>query len=180
MQPANSCDLFSILEQVTDPRGRQGHRHSFDAMLAAIICGTLCGIHSMRMIASWVRQLDPSTFHWLGFKRTPSCANTYSTLLEMIDPEEFEQAIRDWIQTLLKWYRSHWGIENRLYWVRDETFGEDRCRVRSGNARQVLAAIRNLTINWLRSQEIGKIAESLRKNAWNPQRFFTQIGKPNF
>ena len=83
-------------------------------------------------------------------------------------------------ETLLKWYRGHWGIENRLHWVRDETFGEDRCRVRSGNAPQVLAAIRNLTISWLRSQGIAKIAESLRENAWNPQRFFTQIGKPNF
>jgi len=47
-----------------------------------------------------IRRLDPSTFHWLGFKRTPPCANTDSTLLETIDPEEFEQAIRDWIQTL--------------------------------------------------------------------------------
>jgi len=100
MQLANSCDLFSILEQVTDSRGRQRQRHTFDAMLAAIICGTLCGIRSMRMIAKWVRQLEPSTFHWLGFKRTPPCANTYSDLLKMIDPEEFEQAIRDWIQTL--------------------------------------------------------------------------------
>jgi len=83
-------------------------------------------------------------------------------------------------ETLLKWNRGHWGIENCLHWVRDETFGEDRCRVRSRNAPQVLAAIRNLVINWLRSQGINTIAESLRKNAWNPQRFFTKIGKPNF
>ncbi len=100
MRPAHSCDLFSILEHVTDPRGRQGQRHTFNAMLAAIICGTLCGIRSMRMIAKWVRRLEPDTFHWLGFKRTPPCANTYSDLLQRIDPEEFEQAIRDWIQTL--------------------------------------------------------------------------------
>ena len=51
MSPANSCDLFSILEQVTDPRGRQGQRHTFYAMLTAIICGTLSGVRSMRMIA---------------------------------------------------------------------------------------------------------------------------------
>ena len=83
-------------------------------------------------------------------------------------------------ETLLKWNRGHWGIENRLHWVRDETFGEDRSRVRSGNAPQLLASIRNLAINWLRSQGIDRIAESLRENCWNPQRFFAKMGKPNF
>jgi len=53
MSPANSCDLFSILEQVTDPRGRQGQRHTFHAMLASIICATLCGIREMRTIARY-------------------------------------------------------------------------------------------------------------------------------
>jgi hypothetical protein len=100
MQPADSCDLFSILDQITDHRGRQGQRHTFNAMLAAIICGTLSGIRSMRMIAKWVRQLEPSTYHWLGFKRIPPCANTYTDLLKEICPEEFEQAIREWTRTL--------------------------------------------------------------------------------
>jgi len=100
MHPANSCDLFSILDQVTDPRGRQGQRHTFKAMMAAIICGTLCGERSMRMIAKWVRQLDPSTFHWLGFKQTPPCANTYTDLLKKICSIQFEQAIREWTLTL--------------------------------------------------------------------------------
>ena len=100
MQPADLCDLFSILDQITDHRGRQGQRHTFNAMLAAIICGTLSGIHSMRMIAKWVRQLERSTYHWLGFKRIPPCANTYTDLLKKICPEEFEQAIREWMCTL--------------------------------------------------------------------------------
>jgi hypothetical protein len=69
-------------------------------MLAAIICATLCGIREMRTIAKWVRQLEPSTFHWLGFTRTPPCANTYTNLLKVICPEEFEQAVREWTQTL--------------------------------------------------------------------------------
>ena len=40
--------------------------------------------------------------------------------------------------------RGHWGIENRLHWVRDATLGEDACRVRSGAAPQVMAALRLL------------------------------------
>ncbi len=38
------------------------------------------------------------------------------------------------------------GIENRLHYVRDETLGEDRCRVRSRAAPQLLAAIRNAVV----------------------------------
>ena len=33
--------------------------------------------------------------------------------------------------------------------MRDETLGEDRCRVRKGNAAQVLAAIRNACVHLL-------------------------------
>ena len=100
MPPADERGLFAALEQVADPRGRQGQRHTFNAMLAAIICATLCGVREMRTIAKWVRQLEPSTFHWLGFTRKPPCANTYTNLLKEICPDEFEQAIREWTQTL--------------------------------------------------------------------------------
>jgi len=51
--------------------------------------------------------------------------------------------------TLLQLTRDHWGIENRLHYVRDVTFGEDACRVRTGHAPQNLAAIRNLAITLL-------------------------------
>ena len=40
--------------------------------------------------------------------------------------------------------RGHWGIENRLHWVRDVTFDEDRCPIRTGAAPQAVAACRNL------------------------------------
>ena len=38
---------------------------------------------------------------------------------------------------LLSLSRGHWGIENRLHWVRDVTFDEDRSQVRTGAAPQV-------------------------------------------
>lgn len=46
--------------------------------------------------------------------------------------------------------RAHWGIENRLHWVRDATFGEDAGRTRSRTAPQVLAAFRNTVLTCLR------------------------------
>jgi predicted transposase YbfD/YdcC len=50
---------------------------------------------------------------------------------------------------LLRLVRDHWRIENCLHWVRDMTLGEDACRVRKGNAPQVLAALRNAVVHLL-------------------------------
>jgi predicted transposase YbfD/YdcC len=50
---------------------------------------------------------------------------------------------------LLALVREHWRIENCLHYVRDVTLGEDACRVRKGNAPQVLAALRNAVVHLL-------------------------------
>jgi predicted transposase YbfD/YdcC len=68
-------------------------------------------------------------------------------------------------QELLALWRGHWGIENRVHWVRDVTFDEDRCQVRSGAAPQVLAACRNLVIGLLRVAGNANIAAALRRCA---------------
>ena len=47
---------------------------------------------------------------------------------------------------LLELNRGHWGIENRLHYVRDVTMGEDASRIRKGVAPQVMAALRNSVI----------------------------------
>jgi predicted transposase YbfD/YdcC len=51
---------------------------------------------------------------------------------------------------LLGLVRDHWRVENCSHYVRDVTLKEDACRVRSGNAPQVLAALRNTVIHLLR------------------------------
>lgn len=40
----------------------------------------------------------------------------------------------------------HWSVENLTHYVRDITFGEDRSRLRTGNAPQILTAFRNLAV----------------------------------
>jgi predicted transposase YbfD/YdcC len=49
-------------------------------------------------------------------------------------------------QRLLELNRGHWSIENRSHYVRDVSFGEDRSRLRTGHAPQIMAAFRNLAI----------------------------------
>ena len=72
MPPADARGLFAALEQVSDPRGRQGQRHPFTAMLAGVVCATLCGARGFKPIAQWLRAQAPATWHWLGFKRKPT------------------------------------------------------------------------------------------------------------
>lgn len=77
---------------------------------------------------------------------------------------------------MLQWWRGHWGIENRLHWVRDETFGEDASRIRLGGAPQFLAAIRNSAISLLRSLGATNIAAALRENACKVDHTLTKLG----
>lgn len=52
--------------------------------------------------------------------------------------------------------RSHWCIENKLYWVLDIAFREDDSRVRQGNAAQNLAVLRHMALNLLRQEKTAK------------------------
>jgi predicted transposase YbfD/YdcC len=76
---------------------------------------------------------------------------------------------------LTTWVRGHWHIENRLHWVRDVTFDEDRSQIRSGNGPRVMASLRNLVINILRINGITNIAQALRHHAWDPLRPVTVL-----
>ncbi|MCA1696205.1 MAG: ISAs1 family transposase [Actinobacteria bacterium] len=74
---------------------------------------------------------------------------------------------------LASWVRGHWHIENRLHWVRDVTFDEDRSHIRCGSGPRVMASLRNLVISILRINGTTNIAQALRHHAWNPHRPIT-------
>ena len=69
---------------------------------------------------------------------------------------------------LLDLTRAHRGIENGLHYTRDETLGEDRCRVRRGRAPQVLASLRNVAVHLLRGQPTPSMAAATRRFAAEP------------
>jgi predicted transposase YbfD/YdcC len=58
--------------------------------------------------------------------------------------------------------RGHWAIEDRLHWVRDLDFDEDRSQIRTGNGPQIMAALRNLVVTILRLAGARNIAAALR------------------
>lgn len=80
---------------------------------------------------------------------------------------------------LLALVRAHWTIENRLHWVRDVTFDEDRSQVRRGAGPQVMATLRNLAISLLRLAGAPLIAPALRQAGWQgPALALRLVGVP--
>lgn len=69
---------------------------------------------------------------------------------------------------LLQLSRDHWAIENRLFHVRDVTFGEDACRVRSGSAPRALADMRSATLTLIRlsGQKPRPAREAFAERKW--------------
>ena len=63
---------------------------------------------------------------------------------------------------LQKLVRGHWTIENKLHWVRDVTYDEDRSQVRKGNGPRAMASLRNTAISLLRLAGADNIAKASR------------------
>jgi predicted transposase YbfD/YdcC len=77
---------------------------------------------------------------------------------------------------LLQLWREHWHIENKLHWVRDVTFDEDRSQVRTERIPQVMAALRNAAISLLRVCGAQNIAAACRRYAAQPALALTAVG----
>jgi len=65
--------------------------------------------------------------------------------------------------------RGHWGIENRLHWVLDVAFREDRNRARADDAQANLGILRRTAISLLKNTEGLKGSVHCRRQqaAWN-------------
>jgi predicted transposase YbfD/YdcC len=73
---------------------------------------------------------------------------------------------------MLALVRGHWAIENSLHYVRDVTFAEDRSRICTGHAPQLLAACRNLALTLIHRSGPSHIAASRRSFSYHPRRAF--------
>jgi predicted transposase YbfD/YdcC len=77
---------------------------------------------------------------------------------------------------LLELNRAHWQIENRLHYVRDWTYDEDRSQVRRGNRPHAMASLRNIAISLLRLAGATNIAASTRELGRKPREIARLIG----
>jgi predicted transposase YbfD/YdcC len=68
------------------------------------------------------------------------------------------------------WVRQHWGIENKLHWVRDVVFGEDTQHAYLGASAHTTGIIHNLAISLLRLAGITQIKRATERIAANRTR----------
>lgn len=70
--------------------------------------------------------------------------------------------------------RGHWGVENRLHYVRDVTLGEDASRIRRNPG--IFALLRSFALNLLRFNGITNISQGLYDNALDFDRLLVYQG----
>ncbi len=68
--------------------------------------------------------------------------------------------------------RGHWGIENRLHWVKDVVLAEDKSLIRQGQACANFSIIRTIAINILRHQGYASVTKAQRLIAHDLDRIF--------
>lgn len=104
--------------------------------------------------------------------RATGQAKTTSEVVYGITSLSRERADAAMLQSMI---RSHWGIENKLHYVRDQTLGEDACRVRIKSAPIVLSTFRNTTLTLLRRAGFTNIAAALRTMVANPVKAIAMV-----
>ena len=81
-------------------------------------------------------------------------------------------------QALLTFVRQHWTIENKLHWVKDVIFDEDRCQLRVGRKHHLMALVRNTVLSLLRLDGRQHIASTLRSFAAQPHSALALVFHP--
>jgi IS4 transposase len=69
---------------------------------------------------------------------------------------------------LMSLIRAHWGIENKVFYIRDQTLGEDASRVRKKSAPVIFSTLRNSVVNVLQVLGVKNRAAELRRFCANP------------
>jgi predicted transposase YbfD/YdcC len=73
--------------------------------------------------------------------------------------------------------RGHWAIENKLHWILDVTFNEDRSRLRTGHGAKNMAVVRHFALNLVRQVADKRSIKRRRKRAsWDPQYLLEILG----
>ena len=65
--------------------------------------------------------------------------------------------------------RGHWSIENSLHWQLDMSFGEDRSRIRKGDADANFAVVRRMALSLLKNEKSQKVGVKTKRltAGWN-------------
>ena len=79
-------------------------------------------------------------------------------------------------EQVLRLKRGHWGIENRLHYVKDVTLREDARTLHCDAGPDSTVMLRNAALSTLRRAGLHRIAASLRHNSRCPHAILTLLG----
>jgi predicted transposase YbfD/YdcC len=151
--------LFCEAETIDLQRGRKEIRH------IKVTCA----------LSDYLQRDWPGVAQVAQLTRTVTTKKTGKTTIEvvyLITTLSRQQACP---YRLLELVRGHWSIENSSHYVRDVTFLEDRSRLRTGHAPQILAALRNLVITLIHRHGSSQIASTRRSFSSHPERAFAWL-----
>ena len=80
------------------------------------------------------------------------------------------------VERLLELRRGHWGIENRLHYVKDVTLGEDASLLQEGQGPAVMSLLRDTVVSALHQAGHQQIAARLRYHARHPAAALALLG----
>jgi predicted transposase YbfD/YdcC len=123
----------------------------------------------------WYADLDK----WAGLRSV----GMVHSVREMTDGK-IEQECRYYISSLpynpelfAKATRKHWGVENRVHYCLDVSFGEDQNRARTKYAAANLSTLRKMAMNILRQEPSNKSLIQKQRKAARSQRFLLNLLK---
>jgi hypothetical protein len=106
-KPKEIDSLFEALDQIPDPRQRQGMRHSKRSLLSVAIVATLCGARSLEAMAQWARQCTQAELRRLRCRRNPHTGRlqapsepTIRRFLQQVNTEAVDEVVGRWLRTL--------------------------------------------------------------------------------
>jgi hypothetical protein len=70
-------------------------------MLAAVVCGLLCGNRGYSQLVEWLHDLPVAVWHWMGYTRRPPRLDCFRDLLMRLDPAVLEAVISEWTRSVL-------------------------------------------------------------------------------
>jgi predicted transposase YbfD/YdcC len=85
-------------------------------------------------------------------------------------------SLSDDAMTLMAKIRAHWGIENRLHWVKDVVLQEDAASIRQSAPASLMAILRNLVVSLFRAHGYPSIVKAIDLLSHDFDRLLPMLG----
>jgi predicted transposase YbfD/YdcC len=163
----NQKGLHAALAGLNWARARRhvtrDHGHGRDETRTHLVMDAPASVKGLfphvRQIARVTRDVTRVTRSRTGKTRAPGLKITHETVYIVTSLTAREAAPKH----IAAYVRGHWGIENKVHWVRDVTLREDPSRVSAGSRPRVLATLRNLAMGLIRQAGHDAIAGTIRQ-----------------